>query len=530
MKDRVAIIGAGIAGLCTGIYAAMNGFEVDVFEAHTQPGGLCTSWKRRGYTIDGCIHWLTGSAPGDSFYPLWKEIGIIDRHTFVDHEVFFRFVGADGRVFKLFADPDCLEAHIAEISPADAGRGRELARLVRRFLRFRAPVGKAPELYGFLDIVGLILRMTPYMRAMNRANSVSISDFADTFSDPLIREGLKLSLSEPSCGLFTLIAVLALLANRAGGYPLGGSLAFSRSIEARLLELGGRIHYGRRVARILTTRTSGDGGSVGDGGGSHDMVATGVELADGEVVAADFVVSAADLRSTLYGLLDGKHINPVHERLLNDFGRFPSMVQVSFGVAMELRGPSEALGEYRRLEKPIQVEGEEKHWILIKDYRYDPSLSAEGKNILVCSFPVHDFGYWSALAENRDAYEAEKARLAAECRDVLSTMYPGFSESVEVVDVVTPMTYRRYAGVDRGSFMTWVMTPDTVSKLRFIPKTLPGLARAYLAGMWVMSPGGVPTGLATGRHVVQMMCRDAGRTFGTRHANAAGQAPRAVAR
>jgi len=31
---------------------------------HSLPGGLCTSWKRGEYTIDGCLHWLSGSAPG----------------------------------------------------------------------------------------------------------------------------------------------------------------------------------------------------------------------------------------------------------------------------------------------------------------------------------------------------------------------------------------------------------------------------------------------------------------------------------
>jgi len=30
---------------------------------HDKPGGLCTSWKRKGFKIDGCIHWLVGSSP-----------------------------------------------------------------------------------------------------------------------------------------------------------------------------------------------------------------------------------------------------------------------------------------------------------------------------------------------------------------------------------------------------------------------------------------------------------------------------------
>ncbi|HNR80708.1 MAG TPA: NAD(P)/FAD-dependent oxidoreductase, partial [Mesotoga infera] len=55
---KIAIIGAGIAGLSAGCYAQMDGFETEIFELHNNPGGLCTSWKRKDYTIDGCIHHL----------------------------------------------------------------------------------------------------------------------------------------------------------------------------------------------------------------------------------------------------------------------------------------------------------------------------------------------------------------------------------------------------------------------------------------------------------------------------------------
>jgi phytoene dehydrogenase-like protein len=55
-NNSIIIIGAGFAGLAAGIYARMNGYDTRIFEMHKQPGGLCTSWKRGGYTFDGCIH------------------------------------------------------------------------------------------------------------------------------------------------------------------------------------------------------------------------------------------------------------------------------------------------------------------------------------------------------------------------------------------------------------------------------------------------------------------------------------------
>jgi len=70
MPKKIVIIGAGIAGLSAGVYGRMNGFDTEICEMHTLPGGLCTAWKRKGFIFDGCIHWLTGSSPKDSFYPV----------------------------------------------------------------------------------------------------------------------------------------------------------------------------------------------------------------------------------------------------------------------------------------------------------------------------------------------------------------------------------------------------------------------------------------------------------------------------
>jgi len=78
VEDKsIVIIGAGIAGLSTGCYGQMNGYRTRIFEMQNMPGGLCTSWQRQGYTIDGCLAWLVGSAPGSSFYRIWEELGAI---------------------------------------------------------------------------------------------------------------------------------------------------------------------------------------------------------------------------------------------------------------------------------------------------------------------------------------------------------------------------------------------------------------------------------------------------------------------
>ena len=74
MAKKVDIIGAGIAGLSAGCYLQMNGYDTEIFELHNKPGGLCTSWKRGDYTIDGCIHWLVGSGPSIRFRDFLRQM------------------------------------------------------------------------------------------------------------------------------------------------------------------------------------------------------------------------------------------------------------------------------------------------------------------------------------------------------------------------------------------------------------------------------------------------------------------------
>jgi phytoene dehydrogenase-like protein len=89
-KKKTIIIGAGIAGLSAGCYLQMNGFDTEIFESHFLPGGLCTAWHRKGYTIEGCTHWLVGSGPFSYFYRIWNELLDMENLEFYDYEEFVR--------------------------------------------------------------------------------------------------------------------------------------------------------------------------------------------------------------------------------------------------------------------------------------------------------------------------------------------------------------------------------------------------------------------------------------------------------
>jgi phytoene dehydrogenase-like protein len=132
----IIIIGAGIAGLAAGCYAQMNGYRTRIFELHNQPGGLCTAGERKGYIFDGCIHYLFGSGKGQPFYRLWEELGAVQGRHFVHHDELMRIIGLDGKTLIVYCNPDKLEQHLKELSPADSGKIEEFCAGIRAFADF----------------------------------------------------------------------------------------------------------------------------------------------------------------------------------------------------------------------------------------------------------------------------------------------------------------------------------------------------------------------------------------------------------
>ena len=119
MNNKIIIIGAGVAGLSAGCYARMNGYDVTIFEAGSAAGGCCTSWKRKGYTFDGCIHSLEGSSSKSSLNRIWQELKALSGTIVVNHDEFIRYRSA-GKEVVFYADPQRLERHLKNISPEDA--------------------------------------------------------------------------------------------------------------------------------------------------------------------------------------------------------------------------------------------------------------------------------------------------------------------------------------------------------------------------------------------------------------------------
>lgn len=188
MSDKkISIIGAGLAGLTTGCYLQMNGFETTIYEQHNISGGLCTSWTRKKYIFDGCIHWILGSGNGSAFYKLWNELIDMKNVQFFNHDIRVAIqvkstnkYGDD--IFYLYSSLEKLEKYMIDISPIDKKTIKQFINSIKFIQKYEVPplIDKAPELRTFKDKLKLI-KYIPFLIFMSKWGKITNYNFAKRF-------------------------------------------------------------------------------------------------------------------------------------------------------------------------------------------------------------------------------------------------------------------------------------------------------------------------------------------------------------
>jgi phytoene dehydrogenase-like protein len=482
---KIVIIGGGIAGLCTAVYAQKCGYQAEVLEMHEIAGGLATSWRRGGYTFETCLHWLLGSKPGAEMHSQWQEVMDIDKLTFVNSEEFVRIENERGEGLSFYTNVDRLEAGLLKHAPQDAAPIRRFTHAIRSLSHFKLPDPGG----SWMANARTMLRDAPCLPLLKKLSNLTGKEYGEGFTDPI----LKCFFGGGEMGHLSVIALIFSLAwMNAGnaGYSIGGSQAIIRLIQEKLVSLGGTICFGTKVKRIIVE---------GDR-------ATGVELASGEIVGADWVVSAADGHATIFELLGGKYADRATHKTYSEMATFSSYVQVSLGVALDLKTQPPMTTVL--LETPFRVDpGTELGQISYRFFHFDPTFAPVGRTAVTSFLPTRNFEYWTHLEKSdAEAYRTEKQRIAEAVIAILEKRIPDVRRAIQVTDVSTPATVIRFTGNWKGSMEGWLLTPGTGFKP--LRNTLPGLERFLMVGQWVMPGGGLPSGLLTARPAIQSICKE----------------------
>lgn len=482
MNRSVIIIGAGIGGLSAACYARMNGFETKVFEMASTPGGVCTSWRRKGYVFDGSIHHLAGTREDTALYQMWKALGAFPAQTLFPDELVC-VQDLHGNRLTIYYDTQRLATELKRFAPQDLQAIDEYLKLVKAF--------KKVDLLeiGFWKWNDWLKNIFPFFGLLNRGKT-AMKDYAKQFKSPALQRFFPtVQYDWEDIPIMLHLNILSGSQNKRYGWYKGGSLAFSKAVANRVTELGGKIRYGAEVEKIVV----------------KDHRAVGVRLKNGEEHYADAVISNVFAYTTILQFLDGKYMT--HEQKIKYSQPAEDMkmgIQVSFGVNRDMSKEPHAMVLF--MDQPFDITGIKHDRVSVDNYAFDPSMAPTGKSSIKVVYDT-TYSYWKDLYANPTRYREEKERIAQITLAQLEKFFRGIKSQVEVIDVATPITTERYSGNGRSyGNDSDINLKEMMRSLTNKPLTLPGLQSFFLIGQ-TAGGAGIPGCAAMGRNAIKALCR-----------------------
>lgn len=495
-KPKLIIIGGGISGLSAGIYALDNGFEVHIYEKHTIAGGQCTGWIRKGMYIDGCAHWIVGTNPKSDLFPLWKYVGAFDEATKIHpNDYFLKFALSDGRIFTLWSDIKKLRKELLSFGPQDWLRIHRFLLGIWTYSFVRVPVKKPIDLMNLWEKFKFGISFVPMGLHYLRYKWQSTERYAQRFKSDALREVFLRVIDNKYC-VHSLFYIMQALHKKDAGMLEGGSLAMAQRIKQRFESMGGHIHLHEPVKRIVV----------------EDGVAKGIELCStGEFIPSDYVIAAADMHHVLYDLLEGKVPDKEFEEKVNN--RIDNPLITGIIASFKLDGKhNNSLPKMLSfpLKEPIQIGSLKLRHLILRNHAFDTMLYPSDVTLTtLIDLPEDVFPMLQAMP--RSEYLAYKKDLGERLRKEILQYFKLNDEAITLLDVATPLTHHRYTNAWQGSYMSFLTTIRSRELMR--KGIIKGIRNFYLAGQWLMSPGGLPIALFTGRHAIVRLQHDRGKKF-----------------
>ena len=490
MNKKVLVIGGGVSGLATAIYLQINGYNTEILEKNAVLGGACIGWDRKDCYIDGCIHWLVGTKPNTGIHEIWLETGALGEGVKVyNQRDFYTLDFPCGKKFNVWTDFKKTEEELISFAPEDKKQIKKFCKLIKRFQRINPPVEKPVDLMNVLDLLKIGLTMAGDYYYVNKTSKISCEDYGKKFKNPYISRWIAEHMSS-GYNLMSFLYMLGHVTANDGGIPEGGSLAMVERMQSRYLSLGGKIRRGAEVKTVDVEKG----------------VAKGVTLKTGEKLTADWVVASTPSVHTVKDLLGGTYpVKEIDERL-KDRKTYPIYTYTTaiFKVSADMQ--SAPISHKVYLDSPIRL-NEDNYSVVFRNYSYDKTLKApKGSCVIQGTIGGDDemYFWWKEVKEKWD-YKAKKQEIAQKILDVYLEKYPELTGKVEIIDVVTPMTYQRYLNGRNGSFQAFVQTAKAKAMMR--KGEIKGLKNFVMSGQWLLTSGGLPPAAITGRFAAQRICK-----------------------
>jgi phytoene desaturase len=487
-----AVIGSGFGGLALAIRLQSAGIQTTVFEARDQPGGRAYVFRDAGFTFDAGPTIITDPGSIEELFALSGR-ALSDYVELMPISPFYRLCWEDGFRFDYVNDQAELDRQIFAKSPQDvAGYRRFLAYSEALLEEGYVKLGAAP----FLNVSSM-LAAAPALVRLEAWRSV-YAKVASFIEDDQLRQAFSFHSLLVGGNPFATSSVYALIhaLERRWGvwFAKGGTGALVQGMVRLLQDLGARVRLGTPVAAIETT---------GDR-------ATGVRLADGEVLAFDTVASNADVVHTYKTLLAGHRRGRREGAALAAKRHSMSLFVIYFGLKTqhpELAHHTVLFGpRYRELIAEIFGGPElpaDFSLYLHAPTRSDATLAPEGCEAFYVLAPVPHLGSadidWSVVGP------AYRDRILG----YLEERYiPNLAADLVTSRIFTPADFRDDLNAHLGSAFSLepILTQSAYFRAHNRDDVIPNL---YIVGAGTHPGAGVPGVIGSAKATASLMLEDA---------------------
>jgi phytoene desaturase len=478
---HAVIIGSGFGGLAAAVRLGARGYRVTVFERLDAAGGRAYVYHQDGFTFDAGPTIITAPFLLEE---LWSLCGrrLADEVELRPLTPFYRLRFADGVTFDYHGDAARMRAEVARLAPADVAGFEEFMRRSEAIYRVGFErLGHVPfdSLLDMARIAPELVRLGSYRSVYQLVQSLVRDERLRTILSfhPLLIGGNPFTTT-------SIYALIAFLERRFGvHFAMGGTGKLIQGLVGLVSGQGGSVQLNQEVSAIRVRAGR----------------AVGVQLASGEEVSADVVVSNADSAWTYRHLLPREARRRWSDRRIERARYSMSLFVWYFGTRRRyedvahhtiLLGP-----RYRGLLTDIferKVLPEDFSLYLHRPTASDPSLAPAGCDAFYVLSPVANLQSgidWATRAEPyRRSIEAHLER----------TLLPGLSAQVATSRMLTPQDFQDRLLSFRGA--AFGLEPVLSQSAWFRPHNRSeDVAGLYLVGAGTHPGAGVPGVLSSAR-------------------------------
>jgi phytoene dehydrogenase-like protein len=520
------VIGAGLAGLSCAAHLAKAGKQVVVVEQHSRPGGLWTSFSRKGLIFDCSTHWVTEP---QTLNRTLEDLGS-QPVEFVQLNNLGRYVGPPRSAVS--AGPAAPSGPGAPAASASWAAGAALswdivlgpdAEAFKQSVRASFPtvndgaltklVNTALNLSRLLDSMPVYspelaspwsrvragLRTAPQLLRILRFSRMPAEEyFARLFpGDDLagLRAALYTLAPIPDMPAIGQLAILGIGLRGRIYAPRGGSQVLADAFAEAALRNGVELRYSQEAISILTT-----GRQV-----------RGISLSDGTELHAPVVVSAADAKRTFYHLLGRHRVPESYQRRLEAQPVSEPYALLSIATTLEpaalgFDGTDVFVCPSADVPRALESKEPDDCFFLLVFPQYvepgvDPALRAI-QVVVPAAYAWREHWETWPTPERGRAYRDLKKEWSERIVRRVKEYVPRLDTHLAAVDVATPITFHRYTMNTEGAPVGWHYGSRRRWKQR-----VPFLRGLYQAGHWVGPSGAVPV-TRSGQWAAELILRD----------------------